>query len=146
MVVSKLLCVQKALEEHPDVQIVGIREIRSYPGMNLSTGDWHHYVTFYAAPKVQARSVSAEGLQRLLVSCIPIGVEPTYADEFQNTDSALVYGRLFFDESFSALKADFTALPCQEIITGLQRRIAVRLFPLIEIAQNVFFTIGSGGN
>ena len=90
---SKLTHVRKALQDNPNITIVGALERNYLPGRN---GYWNHTVDFYVAPKTGGVYTDKE-LQALMMSLVP-GLEPTDKDNFREWDREMEFGRLYFDE------------------------------------------------
>lgn len=142
---SKLTHVRKALQDNPNITIVGVREQNYLPG---GSGGWSHTVDFYVAPKMSG-VYTAKGLQALMMSLVP-GLEPTCRDDFHEWDREMEFGKLYFDENIGTkairheiVLTDEDMFSSEGFVGGkrvierteqVQRRTWVRLFPNVHIA------------
>ena len=142
---SKLTHVRKALQDNPNITIVGALERNYLPGRN---GYWNHTVDFYVAPKTGGVYIDKE-LQALMMSLVP-GLEPTDKDNFREWDREMEFGRLYFDEDIGTEAVRHEIVLTDEdmfsfggFVDGkriiertekVQRRMWVSLFPNAKIA------------
>src|SRR3989338_6900137 len=93
---SKLTHVRKALQDNPNITIVGALERNYLPGRS---GYWSHTVDFHVASKTGG-VYTAEELQALMMSLVP-GLEPTDKDNLREWDREMEFVRLYFDEDIA---------------------------------------------
>ena len=142
---SKLTHVRKALEDNPNITIVGALERNYLPDSN---GYWSHTVDFHVAPKTGG-VYTAKELQTLMMSLV-LGLEPTCKDDFREWDREMEFGKLYFDEDIGTeavrheiILTDEDVFSSDGFVDGkriiertekVQRRTWVRLFPNMQIA------------
>lgn len=143
---TKLEQVRKALQENPDIVIVGAPEFNYLPGRSSY---WSHTVDFYLAPR-NTGVYEAKELQSMMKSLIP-ELTPTTVDDFRDggKGGSLSFGKLYFDEEIGTetvrrelVLSDLTIAPDnfvegKLVIDGteaIRRRTWVRLYPNILIA------------
>ncbi len=142
---SKFTHVRKALQDNPNITIVGAPEQNYLPGRN---GYWSHTIDFHVAPKTGG-VYTAKELQALMMSLIS-GLEPTCKDDFREWDREMEFGKLYFDEDIGteAVRHEIVLTDEDMFLSGgfvdgkriiectkkVQRRTWVRLFPNAQIA------------
>lgn len=142
---SKLTHVQKTLQGNPNITIVGAPERNYLPNVD---GYWSQTADFYVAPKTGG-VYTAKELQSFMMSLVP-GLAPTCKDDFHESESAVSFGKLYFDEDIGTeavrreivltdpdLFASAGFVDGKRIIERTQeirRRTWVRLFPNVPIA------------
>lgn len=154
---SKLTHVRKALQDNPNITIVGAPERNYLPD---SDGHWSHTLDFHVAPKIGG-VYTAKELQVLMISLVP-GLEPTCRDDFNEWNREMAFGKLYFDEIIGTkairheivlIFIDEDIFSSDDFVDGKQviertekvfRRTLVRLFPNVQIAtaalkgENIF--------
>ncbi len=149
---SKLRKVRDALEGNPEIKIVKVFEKNYLPGNTLYWTAWAYTVDFFIAPIEGI--FSAEKLQKLMLSLVKEPKE-TMKDDFEEDKTTLRFGKLYFDEIIGEKKIrEETSITDTDIILSsgvetelyetvrkeqLKRRVWVRLFPSIKLAENAAF-------
>lgn len=144
---SKLTQVRKALQENPNVTIVGALEKNHLP---YRDGYWSHTIDFYVTPK--GGVYTTKELQALMMSLVP-GLVPTCRDDFYELGGGMKFGKLYFDEDIGIEAVyhkitliDEDMFSSRGFVDGkrviertekVQRRTWVRLFPNTQIAVAV---------
>ena len=124
---EKLAHVHQALQENSEIRIVGVVERRYSPEIQSI---WSHTVDFYLAPRTGG-VYTVEGLQVMMLALVP-SLAHDQCDDFRDRyrEREIEFGRLYFDEDIENPSL------CAGGATRLRRRIWVRVFPNIAIAQD----------
>ncbi len=145
---SMLTQVRKALQENPDITIVGAPELNYLPGRQIRYCYCSHTIDFHVAPKTGG-VYTAKELQALMMSLVP-GLEPILKDDFREGSREMEFGKLYFDEDIGteAVRHEIT-LTDEDMFSSdgfvdgkrvieytekIHRRARDRLFPNTQIA------------
>src|SRR3989344_3312467 len=142
---SKLTHVRKALQENPNITMIGENECNYLPGRY---GFFSHTVDFLVAP-TRGAVYDTNELQVLMMSLVP-ELKCTQKDDFRDYHDEIMFGVLYFDEEIGTevtrreiVLTDPDMFACSDFVDGkriiehtylLQRRTWVRLFPNTQIA------------
>jgi hypothetical protein len=133
--------IELALALRADIALVGVSKIDCFPSKQ---GPWSYLANFYIAPRLSLYCV--EALQTLLRSIIP-NIEPCCQSEFKYVGVMMSCGMMCFSEvvgteklirkfSFTDESGVNEILCTHGVKTNLLRRIALRMYPSVLIAED----------